>query len=357
MKNGGRFHRAPLFLLLTLLLLTTASQPARAQDGPTIPMDSVRVRVLNVEKDNRDYRNAVPGWVPTVQFRVNGPFAEGSQLWVEYKLPGNRKWLEYDCPNIQIALANHQGWWDTYCGEDDYVIPANKLVTIVGTIEFAIHLRNELAGTNATLFTGKAKIWKLAKDKKSTLDDQYDVNEDWRIPIGYVFLDSSLYSTMWFVGGRDGMGALEAYLFYQGKNVAKAEGGCCGPSELPSEASGRPGKEPRWKVFGKAWQFRTVFQSKTGRYQQGTSYLLNENPGEYEIRVLAGGRLVRSLMFTVAEDGTIVDNGIATALKLGSNRIIVPVKVIGDQDGEWERLEWKTGAFYGHPLTGFTAIP
>jgi hypothetical protein len=351
MKNSVRFQRTPLFPLLTLLfLLTAAGQPARAQDEPTIPMDSVRVRALNIEKDNRDYRNAVAGWVPTVSFRVNGPFAEGSRLWVEYKLPGNRKWLEYDCPDIQIGLANHQGRWDTYCGEDD-AIPVNKLVTIVGTIEFAIHLRNELAGTNATLFKGKAKIW------KSTEDKQYDVNEDWRIPIGYVFLDSDLYSTMWFVGGRGGLGALEAYLFYQGKNVAKAKGGCCGPSELPSEASGRPGKEPRWKVFGVAWEFNTVFKSKTGRSQQGTPHLLNENPGEYEIKVLAGGRLVRSLKFTVDEDGTIVDNGIATALKLGSNRIIVPVKVIGDQDGEWDRMAWKTGAFYGNPLTGFTAIP
>jgi hypothetical protein len=355
MKNSVRFQRTPLFLLLTLFLLPTASQPAQAQDGPTIPMDSVRVRALNIEKDNRDYRNSVPGWVPTVQFRVIGPIAEGSQLWVEYKLPGNRKWLEYDCPGIQIPAANEQGRWDAYCGPNG--VMADKHVTIVGTIEFAIHLRNELAGTNATLFTGKAKIWKLTKDKKSTLDDQYDVNEDWRIPIGYVFLDSDLYSTMWFVGGKGGLGALEAYLFYQGKNVAKAEGGCCGPSELPSEAAGIPGHEPRWRVFGKAWQFRTVFQSKTGRYQQGTSHLLSENPGEYEIKVLAGGRLARSMKFTVAEDGTIADNGIATALKLGSNRIIVPVKVIGDQDGEWERAEWKTGAFYGHPLTGFTPEP
>jgi len=357
MKNSIQSRRIPLFLLVPLLfLLATASRSAQAQDEPTIPMDSVRVRALNIEKDDRDYRNKVAGWVPTISFRINGPFAEGSRLWVEYKLPGNRKWLEYDCPDIQIALANQQGRWDTYCGEDD-VIPVNKLVTIVGTIEFAIHVRNELAGTNATLFTGKAKIWKLTKDKKSTLDDQYDVNEDWRIPIGYVFLDSDLYSTMWFVGGSRGMGALEAHLFYQGKEVAKAKGGCCGPSELPSEASGRPGKEPRWRVFGVAWEFNTVFKSKTGRYQQGTPYLLNENPGEYEIKVLAGGRLVRSLKFTVAEDGAIVDNGIATALKLGSNRIIVLVKVIGDLDGEWGRLEWKTGAFYGHPLTGFAPEP
>ena len=51
-----------------------------------------------------------------------------------------------------------------------------------------------------------------------------------------------------------------------------------------------------------------------------------------------------------------MDNGIATANKLGSDRVIVPVQVIGNQ-GPWDRRSWKTGAFYGNPLTGFTAIP
>lgn len=54
--------------------------------------------------------------------------------------------------------------------------------------------------------------------------------------------------------------------------------------------------------------------------------------------------------------GALLDNGIATANKLGSDRVIVPVQVIGNQ-GPWDRRSWKTGAFYGNPLTGFTAIP
>jgi hypothetical protein len=44
------------------------------------------------------------------------------------------------------------------------------------------------------------------------------------------------------------------------------------------------------------------------------------------------------------------------ALKLGTGRVIVPVTIIGDQDGQWDRMAWKkTEAFYGNPLTGFTA--
>ena len=51
------------------------------------------------------------------------------------------------------------------------------------------------------------------------------------------------------------------------------------------------------------------------------------------------------------------DNGIASAYKLGSDRVVVPVLIIGDQDGMWNRTAWKTDAFYGNPLTNFTALP
>ena len=48
---------------------------------------------------------------------------------------------------------------------------------------------------------------------------------------------------------------------------------------------------------------------------------------------------------------------IAHTNKLGSDRVIVPVQIIGDQDGQWNRAAWKTEAFYGNPLSGFTALP
>ncbi len=42
---------------------------------------------------------------------------------------------------------------------------------------------------------------------------------------------------------------------------------------------------------------------------------------------------------------------------LGSSRVIVPVQILGDQDGPWKHTEWSTDAFYGNPLTGFNAAP
>jgi hypothetical protein len=88
----------------------------------------------------------------------------------------------------------------------------------------------------------------------------------------------------------------------------------------------------------------------------GPLYLLSANPGDYEFKVLWNNRLARSIKFTVAPDAKL-DNGVASANKLGSDRIIVPVQVIGEQDGQWDRAAWKTEAFYGNPLTGFAVSP
>ena len=83
-------------------------------------------------------------------------------------------------------------------------------------------------------------------------------------------------------------------------------------------------------------------------------YLFSENPGDYEMKLIYQSHLIRSLKFAVDAEGKLVDNGIATANKLGSDRVIVPVQVMGDQDGAWDRTAWKTDAFYGNPLKGFS---
>jgi hypothetical protein len=88
----------------------------------------------------------------------------------------------------------------------------------------------------------------------------------------------------------------------------------------------------------------------------GEMYTLAANPGEYEFKLLWNNRLARSIKFTVQPGGKF-DNGIATTNKLGNDRVIVPVQIIGEQEGAWDRAPWKTAGFYGNPLTGFSALP
>lgn len=83
-------------------------------------------------------------------------------------------------------------------------------------------------------------------------------------------------------------------------------------------------------------------------------HVLGDHNGDYEVKVLRNNRLARSIKFTV-ENGKIKDTGIYAANKMGSGTVvIVPVAILDDQDGPWDRNAWKADAFYGHPLTGFT---
>ncbi len=144
------------FILLSLTLivpLLSAGYSAANQDQPTIAKDSVQVTAFtfNVYRKNYD----IWSWVPKMQYRVNGPIESGSQLYVEFTLPGTGPWVKFDC---QTGEAQKGRWWKTECGGRD--IPEDKGSTYTGPVNFAIKMRNELAGTDSTLCSGKMKVAK-----------------------------------------------------------------------------------------------------------------------------------------------------------------------------------------------------
>lgn len=334
MKNKAGSFMVSFFVLLAGVLLMMAERPALAQDGPTFAKNSVRASV----------KTSGTAWVPeTVQFQVKGPVPDGSQFLVDFALPTNKQWAKFTCDAREF-----NNWWSMAC-PGDKVSERDKVgsVTFTGLVDFTIHVSNELAGTNITLFKGKMKVGKFLPYPKVT---KYYVDEDWRIPIGYVFLkDSTLHTSIWFRGNwpGDSMG----YLFYQGKQVAKTVNYCSG-------ALGVEEYMAKYMWGPNDCGFGTVYGAdpSDGHFATNEPYDLRKNPGEYEIKVMASGHVARSIKFTVDANG-IFDSGIATNNKLGDDRVIVPVQVIGAQDGVWDHAAWKTGAFYGNPLTGFAAVP
>jgi hypothetical protein len=277
------------------------------------------------------------GWRPGIFFRVNGPISSGSQLYAEFSLPTKPKWVEFDCDTGEIKKGE---WWKVECRAD-----ADKAVPYVGTVGFTIRMRNELHGTNATLFTGKAKVVRIPRYAGSK-GFYYYVMDDWTIPIGYVYFQdfdgrgsTDLKVGFWYRGAPP---TNSCHLFYQGKEIARRTQGT-----MPELGPVRTCVGHEQCQFG-------VYRPEDA--ERGTSRTSpRKNPGEYEVKILIVNKLARSIKFSVDANG-VVDNGIATANKLGSDRIIVPVQVIGDQ-GPWDKLAWKTGAFYGNPLTGFAALP
>ena len=362
----------PIWVLTSFVfvILLICAPKSFAQDQPTIQKDSVQVNAFTLSSYKKDFK--VFSWVPRLNLRVNGPIASGSQIYAEFTAPGAGPW-KFDCKTEETG-AGH--WWQVEdCGGRD-ALGEDKGTTYTGPVSFTIKMRNELMGGDATLFAGKFKVARVHSNE--TGPDYvnhfvYYVDQDWNLPIGYVFYNrddvrgmnypsfgfafwarteyNAPYEPHLFHNGKE-----VGKLMYQGEEVGKAS---CGTAEIEDNPTHitNPQGQFIWTRWGcnfpnvKGW-------NKTGEKADsmfGALYLMSENAGDYEIKILYKGHLVRSIKFAVDAEGKLVDNGIGTANKLGNNRIIVPVQVLGDADGPWDKMSWKTDAFYGNPLTGFTA--
>jgi hypothetical protein len=353
------------FCLVLLSGLSTA-----AQNQPTIAKDSVQINAFTLSSYKKNFK--VFSWVPKMEFRVNGPIASGSQLYAEFTIPGQGPWVKFDCSTEETQAGR---WWKTECGGRDG-IPEDKGSTYTGTVNFAIKLRNELAGSDSTIFSGRIKVAKAHSNE--TGPDYvnhfvYYVDDDWNLPIAYAFLtqddlkgwDRPIFNVAFWVRGDPTN--FQPHLFYKGKEVGKIfyEGDEVGKASCEAELEKNTTQYVDDSLPQKAKWSRVICEfnnvrgwDKTGEAPGmfGPLYVLSANPGDYEFKVLWRNHLARSIKFTAGPDGKF-DNGIAAANKLGSNRVIVPVQIIGDQDGTWDKMAWKTDAFYGNPLTGFTPAP
>jgi len=337
----------------------------------TINKTSVQVR-LQVHKGFKGDPETW-SWTPVINFRVNGPFSPGGALSVEYTLPG--KTWKFDC-QVEEAGVGWLGVRD--CGQNP---PEDQAVTYTGPVDLKINFRNELEGKSATLLSGKFKVDKfregvvdLPKFKNNFV---YYVNYDWVLPIAYVY-DEWVYN--WEYGGalnRYGttvpnmsrshlMAAFSfrgtnksviyskyaAYLYYKGQMVAEAvpESAVCEILNTPETNQDSTNAYCR-SVF--SFQKAMLWDKEPTVMEPGFYYEMYKNPGDYEIKVLQNGKLARTAKFTFGSDYKIVDTGIAKQNNLGTLRVVIPVQIIGEQDGQWDRNAYKSDAFYGNPLSGF----
>src|SRR5207237_5923324 len=126
----GSLRLAVLTLALIVVLLSATI--SAAQDEPTIAKDSVQVTAFTLSSYKGDFKTF--SWVPRTQFRVNGPIASGSQLYVEFTVPGTGAWVKFDCKTNEVQKGF---WWETECGGRDG-IPENKGITYTGPVNFTI---------------------------------------------------------------------------------------------------------------------------------------------------------------------------------------------------------------------------
>lgn len=157
---------------------------------------------------------------------------------------------------------------------------------------------------------------------------------------------------MWFRGDVNSE-KLAAYVYYQGKQICSTKtDGASSESAVVLSPGHLP--EARWV----RWHFR--FLNVASNYEKiSTSrinpavQLLDQNPGEYEIKVLRDGQLGRTATFTVGTDGKVVDNGLAARNEVGGEWTLLPNKVVPGTDGTANTATYKADARYGNPVVGF----
>ncbi len=358
--------RLRLSRVVIIFALIAGSVPARTieskanQSGPTLIKYSVQVtadRLVHYWKQPEvdNYWS----WLPRVNFSVLGPSIAGTVYTVDFTNPDGSPWYSVDC----VSQTIEAGRWG---GVETPVVTTHvdKRTTLAtGTFGFKIRMKNEVMGTNATLFTGKFRVNKfhVGNDLPAFKNQfEYYVDQDWLLPLGYLWLSPQidprspvLVATMWFRGESDDT-KLAAYLFFNGKQIGSTKdqtGSANSDSKLLTSGNDT---NPRWERWNFRWNLVRAYNTDTNN--KAELFLLSSNPGEYEVKVLRDGDLARSMKFTIGTDGMFVDNGVAKQNNLGWLGLLLPVKVLGTSDGQWDANAWKTESYYGNPLTGF-ALP
>jgi hypothetical protein len=311
-------------------------------------------------------------WTPRIAYRVVGPISAGSQLSVEFSLPSGKPWIKLECSTNETKEGY---WWPTECGMNSNDVKDQDASIETGLAGFKINLKNELEGSNKTLFTGKFKVEKfhvgvvdLPKFKNNF---SYYVNYDWNLPIGYVYsydvmdarpgytpstTEGRFSFVTWFKGDPTNLdyGKYVAYLYYQGKMVADSTGGNATAGTTSCQITNLASYESPYGYCRRMFSVNALVWDKQPE-SHPRDFKMYENPGEYEIKILQNGKLARTAKFTMGTNYQLVDTGIGKQNNLGTGRVVVPVQVLGDQDGTWDRNAYRTDAFFGSPLSGFVA--
>jgi hypothetical protein len=334
---------SPLRVFVLALCLAAAATPAAAQGDIAVAKDTIRltVNLRSCYMGDEGCGGSDRVLYPEISCHLNGALPSGSQPWVEFRAAGKPP-LRMDC-SLKEVWGRENRWEVAGGGSRSSTtgfVYSGKVPS--GTIEFTLGIRNELAETNTTVYEGKARYETWHRNPADDSTAEVFVNDDWRLPIGYLYMaDRGLHVVTWYRGRP---GGVKTYLFHNGTEVANNEG--CG-------IGGEKDFDPEMKMW---WEVDCELTGVYGNPEAAASgyepnFDLSANPGEYEIKCLAGGKLARVVKFTVAPDGSF-DNGLAAANGLGSDRVIVPVEIRWDNPA-WDTTAWKTGAFYGHPLQGF----
>ncbi len=331
--------------------------PARlmATDTPVFQKSTLDVRV---DMENRYWKlpneSNYTSWIPQVKFNV---FYKGNVVLrykAEYFTPDGKPWFSEPIEQLSSNLDNQTVQIGSGRGSNRF----DKISTItIGT--YGVKITN--MRDDSVVFEGKFKVNKYKYGPQIPMfknQAAFYVEQDWNLPIGSVWLnyksnlDSALPTVSMWIKGDIRAGDLEARLFHNGLQIMTTDD----MGEVNTTQDRHPNiienKElAYWKEWSFGWyKFMAVSPKAKQNYPKAS--LLSDMPGEYTVKVYFKGEQIRETKFSVA-NGNFADNGIGKQNNFAENKIFIPVKVMGTLD-KWNTTQWKTDAFYGNPLSGFS---
>jgi hypothetical protein len=334
-----------------------AVQPEPPMNPQFLP-DTLEVQVEHWEyywKIPNDNHNT--SWVPRIRFFVFYGGSTKLRFKADYSMPDGSPWFS--------EALEYRGGYDEKSGlslvasESDS--NRDKKAIVTGGL-FGLKITN--IRDNSTVFQGKFKVVRYkptVSDARYKNEVDYYVDYDWKLPIGLadLYFESNVASPiirMWFKGDLKNDN-LEARLFHNGQQIATTDDGGMVDTGENYYADKRGNDESLfWREFKFSWPYRAEF-IVTEDLRNFTNYkntkFINQMPGDYVVKVYYNGEQVRETRFSIGNNGTYADNGIAKQNNLTTNKIILPVKVMGTLD-KWNAVNAKAQGFYGNPVNGLT---
>lgn len=322
---------------------------------PQFLLETLEIKAHNENKYAKaPTQNDYSSWIPQVSFNVmyaaSSPklrymaewFNPDGSLWFSEPLEIN---ISGDFPNLRSPY------------ESVDINP--KAIIAIGT--YGLKITD--SKTNQTVFQGKFNIKKIQPDPKLKNKNLFYVENDWNLPIGYVgfaknYTDYEVHTRprafFWFKGVPD-TGQMEGELYLNNQRVATTDkGGNINKLAERGEHCFLARDTCAHSLISFEWENFVIDNAPSARQNNPNGYFTNDHPGEYTIKIYYNGDQVREAKFTVDAKGRIARNAFSEQIFLKDYRVIVPVKIMGMAD-KYNAASWKTDAFYGNLLKGFTA--
>jgi hypothetical protein len=340
-----------------------AGGPYAVKPEPPMTTPQFLPETLEIGVEHWDYYWKIPNdnhntsWAPRINFDVIYGGSTKLRFKADYFMPDGSLWFS--------EALEYRGGFDEKSGisrvSSESDSNRDKKAIITGGL-FGLKITN--IRDNSTAFQGKFKVVRYKpqySDARYKNEVDYYVDYDWKLPIGLadLYWESNVASPiirMWFKGDLKNDN-LEARLFHNGQQIATTDDGGLVDTGERYYADKRGNDESLfWREFKFSWPHRAEFIVSED-LRNFTAYkntlFINQMPGEYVVKVYYNGDQVRETKFSIGSNGTYADNGIAKQNNLTTNKIILPVRIMGTLD-KWNAVNAKAQGFYGNPVNGLT---